>query len=326
MQNWACSRFMVGLRSPVGACGPPVRAIHAIEEGPLMQFVNTPVLRIGYEEWNPHGTRCAILLHGWPDSPRTWAAVAPVLAQSGWRVLVPALRGFAPTTFLDPRTPRSGQLAALGRDLLEFIDALGLSQPALIGHDWGARAAVNACVLRPGVASHLVMVSVGYGTNTPNQQLSLEQVRRYWYHWFMATPLGHRTVREQGRDFARIMWDTWAPPGWFDEAEFEATAQAFASPDWAEVTLSSYQHRWGHAEGDPRYADDDARLSEPVVLAVPTLVLHGAADTVNGPETSAGKEAFFRARYEREVLPGIGHFPQREAPDVVCQALLNFLG
>jgi len=326
MQNWACSRFMVGLRSPVGACGPPVRAIHAIEEGPLMQFVNTPVLRIGYEEWNPHGTRCAILLHGWPDSPRTWAAVAPVLAQSGWRVLVPALRGFAPTTFLDPRTPRSGQLAALGRDLLEFIEAVGLSQPALIGHDWGARAAVKACVLRPGVASHLVMVSVGYGTNTPNQQLSLEQVRRYWYHWFMATPRGQHTVRTQGKDFARIMWDTWAPPGWYDEDEFEATAKAFDNPDWVSIVLSSYRHRWGLVAGDPAYDADEAALKPLPVLDAPMLVLHGAEDGVNPVQSSAGKERWFTGTYKRVVMEGLGHFPQRESPQRIAEEILAFCG
>jgi len=110
--------------------------------------VDTSLLRIAYDEWNADAPRSVVLLHGWPDSPRCWAAVAPALAQQGWRVLVPALRGFAPTRFLRADTPRTGQLSALGRDLLEFIDALGLHQPALVGHDWGARAAANACGLR----------------------------------------------------------------------------------------------------------------------------------------------------------------------------------
>ena len=127
----------------------------------IHQTVDTSLLRIAYDEWNAGAARSVVLLHGWPDSPRCWAAVAPALAQQGWRVLVPALRGFAPTRFLGADTPRTGQLSALGRDLLEFIDALGLRQPALVGHDWGARAAANACGLQPGVASHLVMLSVG---------------------------------------------------------------------------------------------------------------------------------------------------------------------
>ena len=290
-----------------------------------MKTVDTSLLRVAYEEWGAGAARTAILLHGWPDSPRTWAGVAPRLAEAGWRVLVPALRGFAPTTFLRADTPRTGQLAALGRDLLEFIDALGLQQPALVGHDWGARAAANACGLRPGIASHLVMVSVGYGTNTPDQQLALAQARRYWYHWYMATPRGERTVRTDGRNFARIMWDTWAPPGWFTEEEFAATAAAFDNPDWADVTLHSYRHRWGHAPGDPHYAGDDAKLTPAPVLSVPTLALHGTADTVNDASMSAGKEQYFSGRYERQLLEGVGHFPQREAAEEVARRLVAFL-
>ena len=290
-----------------------------------MQFVETPKLRIGYEEWNAGAGRTIVLLHGWPDSPRCWTGVAPVLAAAGWRVLAPALRGFSPTTFRDAATPRSGQLAALGRDLLDFVAALRLQQPVLVGHDWGARAAANACGLAPGVASKLVLLSVGYGTNDPDQPLALEHARNYWYHWYMATPRGERALREDRQAFCRFMWDTWAPPGWYSAAEFEATAQAFDGPDWADVVLHSYRHRWGHAAGDPGYAADEAALQPAPVLAVPTLVLHGAADGVNPPASSAGKERYFSAAYERRLLPGVGHFPQREAPQAVAAALLDFV-
>ena len=292
---------------------------------PTLKYVDTSLLRVGYEEWNPQGSRTIILLHGWPDSIRTWSAVATGLARAGWRVLVPALRGFLPTQFLRNDTPRTGQLAALGCDLLEFIDALDLKQPALVGHDWGARGVAIACGLRPGVASHLVMLSVAYGTNDPTQALSIAQARNYWYHWYMATPRGERTVREDGRNFARMMWDTWAPPGWYEAEEFEQTAQAFDNPDWADITLHSYRHRWGHAPGDPRYAGEELQLNPAPVLAVPTLLLHGAVDGVNHPDTSLGKDAFFSGIYKRKLLSGSGHFPQRETPGDVLTALFAFL-
>lgn len=290
------------------------------------QFVQTPALDVGYLEWNPRGARTAVLLHGWPDSAETWDEVAPALAADGYRVLAPALRGFGPTRFRDARAVRSGQLAALGRDLLEFIAAMRLQKPVLAGHDWGARAAANACGLEPAIASHLVMVSVGYGTNDPSQALSLDQVRRYWYHWYMATPRGRQTVENDRRAFARIMWDTWGPTGWIEEADFDEAARAFDNPDWAAITLHSYRHRWGHAEGDPAYAKDDAALTPAPVLAVPTLVIHGAADFVNHPDGSAGRERFFSGRYRRVLLDGVGHFPQREAPAAVATEILRFCG
>lgn len=288
-------------------------------------LVSTERLDIAYLEWNPQAARTAILLHGWPDSPKCWKSVAPLFADAGYRVLAPALRGFAPTQFRDAATPRSGQLSALGRDLLDFIDVLGLVRPALIGHDWGARAAANACGLRDDVASHLVMLSVGYGTNDPNQSLSLLQARNFWYQWFMATPRGARAVLTEREAFTRMMWDTWAPAGWYDAADFDEAAQSFQGEDWAEIVLHSYRHRWGFAEDDPAYAEDETRLHPAPALSVPTLVLHGGADTCTHPDSSKDREAFFKGGYERHVLDGVGHFPQREAPQPVADAILRFL-
>ena len=289
-------------------------------------FTRTSRLRVGYLELNPLGRRTAVLVHGWPDCPETWRDVADPLANAGYRVICPALRGFGPTRFLDPKTPRSGQLSALGRDLLEFIAALGLASPVLVGHDWGARAVANACGLRPDAASHLIIMSVGYGTNNPNQTLSYDQARRYWYHWYMATPRGQWAVEHDRRAYTRLLWDTWAPSGWYAEAAFAEAAAAFDNPDWAAITIHSYRHRWGFSDGDPFYAKDDAALNPAPVLTVPTLILHGSADTCNHPDTSAGKERFFRGAYRRVVLDGVGHFPQREAPAAVAAEILALCG
>ena len=290
-----------------------------------MPFVDTSVLRVGYDDHQPGSDRVIVLLHGWPDSPRTWANVVPHLVAAGYRVIVPALRGFAPTRFLRPQTPRTGQLVALGRDLIELVEALGLKQPVVVGHDWGARAVANAVGLVPDLVSHMVMLSTGYGTNDPSQAIGMEQARRYWYHWFMATPRGQAMVAANRAAFAREMWQTWAPPGWYDEAEFAATSAAWDNDDWLPITFHSYQHRWGHAPGDPAYAEDDATLTPAPTIHVPTLVLHGDADGVSTLATSANRAHHFSDRYERRVLPGIGHFPQREAPDLVAQEVLRFL-
>ncbi|MGE8323220.1 MAG: alpha/beta fold hydrolase [Pseudomonas sp.] len=226
------------------------------------------------------------------------------------------MRGFTPTRFRDAATPRSGQLSALGRDLLDFIDALGLESPALIGHDWGARAAANACGLRDRVASHLVMLSVGYGTNDPNRPPALPQARNYWYHWYMATSRGARVVREERETFARMMWDTWAPEGWYDPADFAEAAGAFQGEDWAEIVLHSYRHRWGFVEGDPAYDEDEARLHPAPVLSVPTPAI-----TLTVPK--AGKHSS-RAATNGWCSMMWGHFPQRESPQAVAEAILQF--
>jgi pimeloyl-ACP methyl ester carboxylesterase len=288
--------------------------------------IRTPRLEVGYLEWNPGGARTALLLHGWPDSPETWRDVAPAIAQAGYRVIAPALRGHGPTRFLDPGTPRSGELPALGRDLLDLVDALRVDRPLLVGHDWGARAVANACGLRAGVGSQLVMISVGYGTNDPSQPLSYAQSRNYWYHWLMATERGVKAVEQDRRGFTRFMWETWGPRGWITDAAFDEAARSFDNPDWAAIVLHSYRHRWGFAESDPAYAADTKALVPAPTLALPTLVLHGREDYVNHPDTSAGKGRFFTGRYERVLLDGIGHFPQREDPAAVAREILRFAG
>ncbi|ARN47904.1 alpha/beta fold hydrolase [Pseudomonas aeruginosa] len=287
-------------------------------------FVSTDVLDIAYLEWNPQGARSAVLLHGWPDSPHAWKDLAESLADAGYRVLAPALRGFAPTRFRDASTPRSGQLAALACDLLAFVDSLALQRPLLVGHDWGARAVASACGLREDVASHLVMLSVGYASNDPQQVLSLPQARSFWYQWFMATPRGERALREEGEAFARQMWDTWSPPGWYAERDFQEAAQAFSGPDWVAVVLHYYRHRWGFVAGEPRYGAAEQRLLPAPRLALPTLVLHGGADACTHPDGSRGREHYFSGRYQRLVLEGVGHFPQREAAAQVADAILRF--
>ena len=293
-----------------------------------MDVARTSLLDIAYVTAGPITGPPVILLHGWPDSASTWDGVTPALATAGHRVIVPFLRGFGPTRFLDAGTMRSGQLAALGHDLIEFIDALALNHVALVGHDWGARAAAIATteLQASGRVTRLALLSVGYGTNDPSQALPLRQVHNYWYHWYMALPRGETLIRDDRRTFTRYIWDAWGAPGWrLDDAAFDELARAFENPDWADVTLNSYRHRWGLADGDARYQALDARLNPAPQVSIPTLVLHGADDRCNDPMTSAGKERFFSGRYERALLPGVGHFPQREDPAATTRALLDWL-
>jgi pimeloyl-ACP methyl ester carboxylesterase len=288
-------------------------------------MVSTRVLDVAYEARGPEAGQPIVLLHGWPDDVRTWDRVLPALHAAGFRTIAPYLRGCGPTRFRAAATTRSGQLAALGQDVLDFADALGLSRFAVAGHDWGARAAYIAAAVAPERVSHCIAFSVGWGTNDPNQGLPIRQIRNYWYQWYLALDRGERLVREDGRSLARFAWETWGPAGWFTDAEFDATAASFANPDWANVTVHSYRHRWGLVPGDPAYAALEARLSPSPVITVPTLLVHGARDACNDPVTSEHREQFFSARYERLLLDGVGHFPSREAPDAVAKALVAFL-
>jgi pimeloyl-ACP methyl ester carboxylesterase len=290
-----------------------------------VRFVETSLLQVGYEVAGPEGGFPVILLHGWPDDVRTWDAVLPSLHAAGYRSYTPWLRGYGATEFLRPETCRSGQLVALGQDAVEFAAALNLGRHALVGHDWGARAAYIASALNQAQVCACVALSLGYGTNSPNQVLSYRQSQNYWYHWLMATPRGEKAVRNDRRAFTRHIWDEWFVAYKPDAAEFERTAQSFDNGDWAEVVLHSYRVRWGHATPDLQYGGLEARFDPAPIQSVPTLTLHGALDPVNAPQMSESKEAFFSGAYERRLIDGAGHFPQRERAAETAQHMVAWL-
>jgi len=291
-----------------------------------MQFsrITTRQLEIAYETGGPGDGMPLILLHGWPDDVRTFDLVLPHLHRAGFRTLAPWLRGFGPTRFSSATTMRSGETVAMARDALEFADALGLPRFSIIGHDWGARIAYWLAATAPDRLDRIAALSIGWQPGalaTPE----LPQARAFWYQWFMATENGAEIVRRDGKAFARFQWDTWSPPGWFSETTFAATAAAFDNPDWAEITLHAYRVRWGAAEADPQYDAERRRYAGVDRISLPALMIQGGDDRCSLAASSEGKDARFSGGYRRIVLPGIGHFPTREAPEEVARLLVEFL-
>lgn len=285
--------------------------------------VLTPVLEIGYEESGPADGQTIILMHGWPDDVRAYDAIAPALAAQGHRVLVPYLRGYGPTRFLDPSTPRSGQQAALGSDLKDFIDALGVASPVLAGYDWGGRAAVIVSALWPQKVKGLVSVG-GYSVQDIAKAAgpsSPEQEYRFWYHWYFHTERGRTGLRENRRALTKLLWELWSPNWRFGDATLDATVASFENPDFVDITIHSYRHRYGNAPGDAALEPIEKRLAARPVITVPAVVLHGGVDGVTAPPDPEADRKMFTAYHRRHVEPNAGHFFMQEAPRVVIDAV-----
>ena len=288
-----------------------------------MKTIRTPTLEIAYEESGPAKGPPVVRLHGFPDDVRAYDRVAPPLAAAGWRVFVPYLRGYGPTRFLDPRTQRSGQQAALGHDLLEFLDALGVERAALAGYDWGGRAACIVAALWPERAAALV--SIG-GYNIQNIARSREPAapdreHRLWYQWYFHTERGRAGLAANRRPLCRLLWELWSPNWRFDDATFERTAVSFDNPDFVEVVIQSYRHRYGLTPGDPALQPIEDRLVAQPPITVPTIVLHGACDGVSPVQSSEGHARFFTGSYQRRVVLVAGHFLPQQATGAVIDAL-----
>jgi pimeloyl-ACP methyl ester carboxylesterase len=294
---------------------------------PEILTVRTRALEIAYEAHGRASGSPVVLLHGFPDDARAWDGVAPPLAAAGYRVLVPYLRGYGPTRFLDASEPRMAQQAAIGQDLLDFMDALGVRGAGLAGYDWGGRAACITAILAPERVRGLVTIG-GYNvqnTVKPAPPASAVAERSYWYQWYFNTERGRRGLEANRRDICQLLWSEWSPTWRFDQATFDGTAPSFDNPDFVAVVIHSYRHRHGNAPGDPRLDAIERRLAPRPAITVPTMILHGAADTVGPPGRHEGELSRFPAGTERRVVPGVGHFMPREEPTAVVDALLKVL-
>ncbi|MCX8135039.1 MAG: alpha/beta hydrolase [Roseococcus sp.] len=280
--------------------------------------VATPQAEIAVEAHGPDAGPCAILLHGFPYSARSYDAVAPRLAARGLRVLVPHLRGFGQTR-LRPGVMRSGAQGALGADLLALMEALGIGRALLAGYDWGGRAACVVAALHPERCAGLLSCT-GYAIQdiaASAAPAAPDQEARWWYQYYLHGARGARGLAENRRAFAALLWRQWSPSWRFTEAEFAASAAHWDNPDFVEVAVHSYRHRFGLVPGDPAHEGLEAALARRPRLAVPALDLHGAEDGVNPPRPAPHPD------FRRILLPGVGHNPPQEAPEAFAEALLE---
>jgi pimeloyl-ACP methyl ester carboxylesterase len=290
-----------------------------------MQTVKTDVLNIAFESGGPRGGSPVLLLHGWPDDIREWSAITEQLEKAGFYWVAPWVRGFGPTRFLSSDTLRDGSGVALSQDALDLADALGFERFSVIGHDWGARTAYTLAALWPERLASITACSLSYSPGGRFATPTFEQSQRWWYQWFMATEPGAAALRLDPIGFARHQWTSWSPAGWFSDAEFEATAESFKNPDWTAITLHAYRSRWKTEPADGRYQHLKSRLATVETIETPTLMIQGDVDRCNPPSESQDQVRNFTGPYNRVVLPGVGHFPAREAPEQVGKIALTHL-
>jgi pimeloyl-ACP methyl ester carboxylesterase len=287
--------------------------------------VRTPVLDIAYESSGPPSGPPVILLHGFPYDPRAYDEVAPTLANEGNRVFVPYLRGYGPTSFLSKETPRSGQQAALGKDLKEFMDALDIQQATLAGYDWGGRAACIVAALWPERVKGLVTVN---GYNIQNIAASAnpappEQEHRLWYQYYFHTERGRAGLTVNRFELCRLIWCLWSPTWHFSDETYARTAASFDNHDFVDVVIQSYRHRYGYAPGDPALEPMEAQLAAQPSITVATVVLDGLDDGVNPPREQDWSAPHFTSAYTRRLIPAAGHNLPQEAPRAIVDAVLE---
>jgi pimeloyl-ACP methyl ester carboxylesterase len=288
-----------------------------------LRRIETAHLDIAYYEAGPADGQPVLLLHGFPYDIHSYVDVAPLLADAGFRVIVPNLRGHGDTRFLDNTIPRTGQQAALGQDVIELMDALGIPEAILAGYDWGGRAACIVAAIWPERVTALVSVN-GYliqDISTSMQPIRPDLEAGFWYFFYFLTERGRAGLTANRRGIAEVIWRRNSPDWKFDEAELDRAAEAFENPDYVDVVIHSYRHRLFHVPGAPEYSRLEARLAQLPSITVPSLTLDGLADGNFPARDAATAGTRFTGPYEHRQVPRAGHNLPQEAPLAFADAI-----
>lgn len=289
-----------------------------------LKQIKAGVLDVGYAEAGPADGPVVLLVHGWPYDIHSYVDVAPILADAGYRVLIPYLRGYGSTRFLSDETARNGQQAALAVDIVAFMDALGVEKAILGGYDWGARTVNIMAALWPDRCQAMVSVS-GYliGSQAANSKpLPPAAELSWWYQFYFATERGRLGYAANTHEFAKLIWQTASPTWTFDDATFNRSAAALDNPDHVAITIHNYRWRLGLEEGEEKYDAFEKQLAMGPVITIPTITMEGDANGAPHPQPSAYATKF-SGRYEHRDVPGIGHNLPQEAPEAFAQAIID---
>ncbi|SDN98036.1 Pimeloyl-ACP methyl ester carboxylesterase [Afipia sp. GAS231] len=292
-----------------------------------LRTADADVLNIAYYEAGPADGPVVMLMHGFPYDIHSYVDVAPQLAAQGCRVIVPYLRGYGPTKFLDKATLRSGEQAAMGADLMALMDALHIQRAVFAGYDWGGRAACIGAALWPERCIGLVCVNSYLIQDIARAMVPARPEREVplWYQYYFQLERGRAGLAANRRGITKILWEQWSPNWPFDEACLERTAVAHDNPDYVDVVIHSYRHRYGLAESDPHYADIQRKLATLPPITVPAVTLDGEADGVAVATDGRSSAAKFTGRRVHRVVPRAGHNLPQEEPEAFAAAVMELI-
>ncbi len=289
----------------------------------IQKTVKTDVLNISYLEYGDVDGWPCVLGHGFPYDVHAYAECAPQLASAGARVIVPYLRGYGSTQFLSASTIRSGEQAAWGADLLAVMDALSIESAVVGGYDWGGRAACVVAALWPERVTALV---TGNSYNIQNIARAMEpaspaEEASFWYQYFFHCQRGQNALESNRDGITRLLWEMWSPTWSFTDDTFAKTSSAFVNPDFVEVVIHSYRHRYGLVAGDPAVIAIENRLAQQPDIHIPTIAIDGDQDGVI--TSTQAHRAKFTGPHDYRIFQGAGHNLPQEKPDEWVQAVLD---
>ena len=272
--------------------------------------------------------RTALLLHGFPDTARTWSHQIGPLSEAGWNVAAPFLRGYPPSTVPDATAPGVHfDKATLVQDMVELIRALqarnGSDEPVdLVAQDWGAIIGYALLAAHPELIGRAVLMAVPHPVIVSRSLLQPHHVHRSFHWWFFQLPeLPEQALAADDQAFIDYLWRYWTTPGFEDAEHLRHVKETLAQPGVLAATLGYYRALFDAQRGDPALGELRARMARPIT--VPTLALCGEDDL--RAELMRQQAPLFEGEYRYEEVPKAGHFLHRERPEAVTALVLDWL-
>ncbi|KAJ5966446.1 hypothetical protein N7481_013160 [Penicillium waksmanii] len=328
-----CSLSLTTIATPTatGTSSPssPSSSISLPTLSPV-HHAKTPTLSIEYFDSGPNNTTApvAILIHGFPYSLDTYIDVVPGLVDEGYRVIVPSLRGFGGTTFHSPSTPRSAEQAALGKDVIDLMDALHIEKAIFAGYDWGTVVVNAAAALWPHRCTGMVAAN-SYLIQNRETAWSVAPATSFpvkWYYYVFLTPFGYSSLANDTKGWAEVLWSRNSPDWTFTEATLDAAAQALRNPDYVDIATDFYRNRLLYSKGDPAYADLAAKLDSQPVIVVPAVTLDPDQAVVFPATDGSATAKYFTGKRVHRIVKGCGEAIPLEKPRVFVDAILEVAG
>ena len=285
----------------------------------------TDKLNISYFEIGNKNSIPVFLMHGFPYDIYAYKNVVEILKKHDLRIIVPYLRGFGPTKFLNKSLLRSGEQAALGKDLIDLMDGLNIKKAILAGYDWGGRAACVVAALYPQRCIGLISCN-GYNIQnikidsiTPDKP---ENEKNHWYQYFFHTKRGFNSLTKNRNDLIKFLWKTWSPTWKFSKKDFELSQESFKNPDFVDIVIHSYKHRYGLVDGDKSYSNIENKLSLTPKIKVPTITIDGLMNGVREPKREKNIKKFTNL-IKHKLLKNVGHNVPQESPLIFSNLILE---
>ncbi len=280
-------------------------------------------IRLHYVAAGPEDGELVVLLHGFPECWYSWHDQIPALAEAGYRVIAPDLRGFNRSE--KPAGVSAYDSEELVGDVVGLIHHAGRESAHVVGHDWGGAVAWALAIGRPDMVDRLAIL------NSPHPSLfarelrtNRDQQRKSWYMFAFQVPVLPEILLSAGNSWLldRLFLRSLGRDGeTFSAEERRRFREAFSRPGAARATLNYYRSTIRGMARQVLSGEDVADLP----VTVPTLVLWGEQDDALSLDLLDGLDDLIEA-LEVETFPEAGHFLQADEPEAVSVSLVEYFG